>query len=192
MKITRQLRFDLLAADGTASVHLTISWEGNRLRMGTGTVVRPEHWDAEHQQVKVQRGTPHDSVNPRLNRAHEAAAEAQQAATKQGRRLPKEELKAAVESSLPHCPVAESAPLLPQQRWTSTRYRPAGSVSSCTSHWASPVSRFRLPPRSVSRLRASASASTPRPKAWSCACRRWIWPSTRTSALTCWMSWART
>jgi integrase len=110
MKITRQLRLDLLAADGTAPVHLTISWEGNRLRMGTGTVVRPEHWDTEHQQVKVQRGTPHDSVNPRLNRAHEAAAEAQQAATKQGRRLPKEELKAAVEASLRLAPVAEQAP----------------------------------------------------------------------------------
>lgn len=31
MKITRQLRLDALAADGTASIHLTISWEGNRL-----------------------------------------------------------------------------------------------------------------------------------------------------------------
>jgi len=29
MKITRQLRLDALAADGTAPIHLTITWEGN-------------------------------------------------------------------------------------------------------------------------------------------------------------------
>jgi hypothetical protein len=61
MKITRQLRTDKLAVDGTAPVHLTISWEGNRLRVGTGVVVRPEHWDTQHHQVKVQRDTPHAS-----------------------------------------------------------------------------------------------------------------------------------
>ena len=88
MKITRQLRLDRLAADGTAPVHLTISWEGNRLRLRTGVVVRPEHWDAQQHQVKVQPGTPHAAVNPRLNRAAEAAADAQQLATKQGRKLP--------------------------------------------------------------------------------------------------------
>jgi hypothetical protein len=31
MKITRQLRLDALAADGTVSIQLTIIWEGNRL-----------------------------------------------------------------------------------------------------------------------------------------------------------------
>ncbi|WP_460585624.1 Arm DNA-binding domain-containing protein [Hymenobacter arcticus] len=70
------MRLDALAADGTAPIQLTISWEGNRLRLGTGAMVRPEHWDG--QQVKVQTGTPHTSVNPRLNRVTEAAAEAQQ------------------------------------------------------------------------------------------------------------------
>ena len=108
MKITRQLRLDKLAADGTAPIHLTISWEGNRLRVGTGAVVRPEHWDG--QQVKVQRGTPHAAVNPRLNRATEAAAEAQQLATKQGRRLPPAELKAAVAAALHLVPVAAQQP----------------------------------------------------------------------------------
>ncbi|WP_082685119.1 Arm DNA-binding domain-containing protein [Hymenobacter sedentarius] len=48
MKITRQLRLDALAADGTAPIQLTITWEGNRLRVGTGAVVRPEHWDEKH------------------------------------------------------------------------------------------------------------------------------------------------
>jgi integrase len=108
MKITRQLRLDALAADGTAPIQLTITWEGNRLRLGTGAVVRPEHWDG--QQVKVQHGTPHASVNPRLNRATEAAADAQQLATKQGRKLPKDELKAAVEGALTLTPVVEQAP----------------------------------------------------------------------------------
>ncbi|MGI4760507.1 MAG: hypothetical protein ACRYF0_07370 [Janthinobacterium lividum] len=43
MKTTRQPRLDALAADGTAPMHLTITWAGNRLRVGTGAVVRPEH-----------------------------------------------------------------------------------------------------------------------------------------------------
>gem|GEM_PF-5395771 len=47
MTITRQLRLAALAADGTAPIYLPITWEGNRLRLGTGAVVRPEHWDAE-------------------------------------------------------------------------------------------------------------------------------------------------
>lgn len=34
MKITRQLRLDALAADGTAPIHLSITWEGNRLCLG--------------------------------------------------------------------------------------------------------------------------------------------------------------
>ena len=123
MKITRQLRLDRLAADGTAPVQLTISWEGHRLRLGVGVVVRPAHWDG--QQVKVQPGTPHAAVNPRLNRAAEAAADAQQLALKQGRRLPPEELKAAVEAALHLRPAAEPLAVTTQatdfeslqQRW---------------------------------------------------------------------------
>jgi hypothetical protein len=61
MKITRQLRLDALAADGTAPIQFTISWEGNRLRIDTGVV------------VKAQKDTPHASINPRLNRATQAA-----------------------------------------------------------------------------------------------------------------------
>ena len=34
MKITRQLRLAARAADGTAPIHLTITWEGNRRRLG--------------------------------------------------------------------------------------------------------------------------------------------------------------
>jgi integrase len=125
MKITRQLRLDALAADGTAPIQLTITWEGNRLRVGTGAVVKPEHWDEKSQEVKVQRGSPHESINPRLNRAHEAAADAQALATKQARRLPKDELKAAVDAALSLTPVAAPPPALPaasdfeslQRRW---------------------------------------------------------------------------
>jgi hypothetical protein len=43
VKITRQLRLDRLTADGTAQIQLTIWWKGNRLCLGTGTVVLPEH-----------------------------------------------------------------------------------------------------------------------------------------------------
>ncbi len=71
-------------------------------------MVRPEHWDGH--QVKVQHGAPHASVNPRLNRTSEAAGEAQETARKQGRKLPKEELKAAVEAALHLAPVVEQAP----------------------------------------------------------------------------------
>jgi integrase len=114
MKITRQLRLDKLAADGTAPIHLTITWEGNRLRVGTGAVVRPEHWDG--QQVKVQKGTPYATVNPRLNRAAEAAADVQQLATKQGRKLPADELKKAIEAALTLTPVAAApTPVAAQQ-----------------------------------------------------------------------------
>jgi hypothetical protein len=117
MKLTRQLRLDALATDDTAPIQLTISWEGNRLRVGTRAVVKPEHWDEKAQLVKVQRGTPHESINPRLNRASEAAADAQALATRQGRKLPKDELKAAVDAALQLTPVAPepTAPALPAQ-----------------------------------------------------------------------------
>ena len=107
MKITRQLRLDALATDGTASIQLTITWEGNRLRLGTGAVVKPEHWDDDGHEVRAVRGAPYASVNPRLNRASEAAQNAQAKATGEGRKLPKEELKAAVEAALHLAPVVE-------------------------------------------------------------------------------------
>ena len=39
MKITRQLRLDALAIDGTALTQFTSSWEGNRLRVGNWAFV---------------------------------------------------------------------------------------------------------------------------------------------------------
>jgi hypothetical protein len=39
MKITRQLRLAALAADGTAPIQLPITWEGNRLRLGTRVAI---------------------------------------------------------------------------------------------------------------------------------------------------------
>jgi hypothetical protein len=41
-----QLCLDALVTDGTAPIQLTITWEGNRLRLSTGVVVRFEHWHA--------------------------------------------------------------------------------------------------------------------------------------------------
>jgi len=109
MKITRQLRLDALAADGTAPIQLTITWEGNRLRLGTGAVVKPEHWDDEQHEVRAVRGTPHAGINPRLNRASEAAQHALEVAHREGRKLPKDELKVAVDAALALTPVAEVA-----------------------------------------------------------------------------------
>lgn len=107
MKITRQLRLDALAADGTAPIQLTITWEGNRLRLGTGAVVKPEHWDNDSNEVRAVRGAPYATITPRLNRAIEAAQHAQATATREGRKLPKDELRAAVEAALHLAPVVE-------------------------------------------------------------------------------------
>lgn len=107
MKITRQLRLDRLAADGTAQIQLTIWWEGNRIRLGTGAVVRPEHWDDDGHEVRAVRGAPYAVINPRLNRASDAAQAAQAQATSEGRKLPKEELKNAVDAALHLAPVVE-------------------------------------------------------------------------------------
>ena len=137
MKITRQLRLDRLAADGTAEIQLTINWEGNRLRLGTGAAVLPVQWDEQLQLVRVAKGSPYAAVNPRLNRAAEAAAEAQQTATKQGRKLPKDELKAAVAASLRLTPVAAPEPVTKpatdfetlQRRWIADQVnKPRGET----------------------------------------------------------------
>lgn len=69
--------------------------------------MRPEHWDAEARQVKVQKGTPHASINPRLNRAHEAALET---ARKQGHKRPPAELRAALDAALALTPVTVTRP----------------------------------------------------------------------------------
>jgi hypothetical protein len=54
MKLIHQLHLDALATNGTPPIQLTIIWEGNRLRVGTEAVVRPEHWDEKAKLVKVQ------------------------------------------------------------------------------------------------------------------------------------------
>lgn len=60
--------------------------------------------------MRTVKGTPHAAVNPRLNRASEAAQHALEAAHRAGRKLPKEELKAAVDAALSLAPVVEAAP----------------------------------------------------------------------------------
>lgn len=42
MKITRQPHLAALAANGIAPIHLPLTWESNRLRLGTGVVVHSE------------------------------------------------------------------------------------------------------------------------------------------------------
>jgi len=109
MKISRALQRDKLNAEGLAPIRLVVSWEGKRLRLGTGCLVKPEHWDAKTQLVKVQPGTQHTTLNPRLTKASHAAGEAQEKALREGRLLPEAELRAAVEASLRLAPT-EQAP----------------------------------------------------------------------------------
>jgi integrase len=109
MKISRELQRDKLNAEGLAPIRLVISWEGKRLRIGTGCLVKPEHWDAKAKLVKVQPGTQHNSINPLLTGASNAAGEAAETARKQQRLLPETELRAAIEAALK--PAAPALPL---------------------------------------------------------------------------------
>ena len=111
MKISRALQRDKLNAEGLAPIRLVVSWEGKRLRIGTGCLVKPEHWDAKTKLVKVQPGTQHSSINPRLTKASNAAGHAQENALRESRLLPEAELRAAIEASLSLAP-AEEAPKL--------------------------------------------------------------------------------
>jgi integrase len=112
MKITRQLRLNLLNSEGFAPIQLTVSWEGNRVRVATGCLVNPTHWDGGLQLVQVRPGTQHSSINPRLTAASNAAGDAQETARKQGRLLPEAELRAAVVGALALAP-AEPVPAAP-------------------------------------------------------------------------------
>ena len=110
MKITYQLKLTHVNKAGFAPIQLTVSWEGQRLRMGTGCLVLPEHWDEKLQLVEVRPGTQHSSINPRLNAARTAAGQAQETALRQSRRLPAAELQAAIAAALTLAPVEAPAP----------------------------------------------------------------------------------
>jgi integrase len=104
MKVTRELQRDKLNKDGLAPIRLVVSWEGKRLRVGTGCLVQPEHWDAKQQLVQVRPGTQHNNINPLLTAASNAAGDAQALASKQLRLLPEAELRAAIEAALRPAP----------------------------------------------------------------------------------------
>lgn len=109
MKISRELQRDKLNADGLAPIRLVVNWEGQRLRVGTGCLVKPEHWDAKQQLVQVRPGTQHSSINPVLTGASNAAGEAAATARKQQRLLPEAELRAAIAAALKPAPAEEPA-----------------------------------------------------------------------------------
>jgi hypothetical protein len=50
--------------------------------------MQPEHWDGQTHAAKVQGSAPHGITNPHLNRASEAAFDAQALVTQYGRKLP--------------------------------------------------------------------------------------------------------
>jgi len=119
MKISRELQRDKLNTDGLAPIRLVISWEGKRLRIGTGCLVKPEHWDAKLQLVQVRPGTAHSSINPVLTGASNAAGDAAETARKQQRLLPEAELRRTIEAALKPAPepvsvASSSAAKLPE------------------------------------------------------------------------------
>lgn len=104
MKISRELQRDKLNTEGLAPIRLVVSWEGKRLRVGTGCLVNPEHWDAKQQLVQVRPGTQHSSINPVLTGASNAAGDAAEKARKEQRLLPEAELRASIEAALKPAP----------------------------------------------------------------------------------------
>lgn len=105
MKISLQLKMGDLNKAGYAPIQMTVSWEAHRIRLATGCLVLPEHWDEKLQLVQVRPGTQHSSINPRLTGARTAAGEAQETARKQSRLLPEAELRTAITGALTLAPV---------------------------------------------------------------------------------------
>ena len=109
MKISFQLKMGDLNQAGFAPIQVTVSWEGHRIRQGTGCLVLPAHWDEKLQLVQVRQEANHAGVNPRLLAARNTASNAQQLAHQQLRRLPETELRAALTAALTLTPAAPSA-----------------------------------------------------------------------------------
>ncbi|MBO0360641.1 tyrosine-type recombinase/integrase [Hymenobacter sp. BT186] len=100
MDITRQLRRSALNKRGLAPIQMTICWAGHRLRIGSGEVVRPEHWDEENHKVKAVKGSYYHQINPKLAAIEQAAEEALYAAEQAGVLLSEAALRAALEPAL--------------------------------------------------------------------------------------------
>jgi integrase len=109
MKITFQLKLTHLNKSGFAPIQMTVSWEGNRIRVATGCLVLPEHWDEKLQLVQVRPGTQHSSINPRITAARTAAGEAQEDARKKQHLLAEADLRAVITTSLTLAPVVAPA-----------------------------------------------------------------------------------
>lgn len=62
MKISRELQRDKLNTYDLVPIRLVVSWEGKRMRVGTGYLASPEHWDAKQQLVQVRPSTQHSSI----------------------------------------------------------------------------------------------------------------------------------
>jgi len=109
MKVSRILQLNKINSDGFAPIRLMVSWEGQRLRLATGCFVQPAHWDSERQYVQVRPGTAHNTINPRLTKATNAAGAAAEKAMQESRLLPEAELRAAVEAALTLAPAEPAA-----------------------------------------------------------------------------------
>src|SRR4028118_258234 len=96
MKITRQLRVDLLNQNGYAPIQVTICWQGHRKRISSGELCRPAHWNSDLKEVSFVKGNFSADINKRLADISYAAVSALNLASAERRLLPAEELLAAV------------------------------------------------------------------------------------------------
>ncbi|TGE26922.1 tyrosine-type recombinase/integrase [Hymenobacter metallicola] len=108
MKITRQLRKDLLNQTGFAPIQVTICWQGNRLRISSGQLCRPEFWDEAESKVLPKKGSHYNHINPVLNSISEAAEQALYTAEQERRRLDKAELDGILKNLLQPAPSVQA------------------------------------------------------------------------------------
>ena len=111
MKITRQLRKDLLNQTGFAPIQVTICWQGHRLRISSGQLCRPEFWNEEESKVQAKKGSNYNHINPVLNSISETAEQALFAAEEQHRRLQKPELDGILKQLLQPTPPVAAPPV---------------------------------------------------------------------------------
>ncbi|WP_165768282.1 phage integrase SAM-like domain-containing protein [Hymenobacter amundsenii] len=126
MKITRQLREDLLNQNGYAPIQVTICWQGHRKRVSSGEVCRPAHWNPESREVNFVRGNFSADINKRLADINYAAVSALNLASTERRLLPAEELLAAV-NGIVRPAAAVAAPVAEQPAAAGTPTRMIGT-----------------------------------------------------------------
>src|SRR4028118_967009 len=111
MKIKYYLRGDKLTRQGFAPILISISWQGNRVRVASGEVCRPGNWDGEAQKVKSVKGSFYNTINPKLNSIAEAAENALHEADQRHELLTQETLLEALQPIVNSSKAAAATPV---------------------------------------------------------------------------------